>query len=166
MIENDTFWKSESLKRGRYGARLIHHKNMTQKLVEAFGIWFTWINHLVHDLRDCSICTLNMISSCTPQCVFIVHLCAKEVMYCFRNGFVQLAGYYWYFYEYSLRVIHVCTTIYRGYVGVFNIFNRLCNSVFTSKHVVIWNKMILSIQLKLCKLTLLSTSTWICGRTC
>ena len=29
---------------------------MTQKQVEAFGIWFTRINHLVHGLRDCSIC--------------------------------------------------------------------------------------------------------------
>ena len=46
--ELHSFWESESLKRGRYGATPTYHKNMRQKQIEAFGIWFTWINHLVH----------------------------------------------------------------------------------------------------------------------
>ena len=35
---------------------LIHRKNMTQNQVETVRIWFTRINHLVHDLCDYSIC--------------------------------------------------------------------------------------------------------------
>ena len=49
--------ESELLKRGRYGAAVIHRKNMAQKQIEALGIWFTRINDLVHDLHYCSICS-------------------------------------------------------------------------------------------------------------